>query len=177
MPRSGGFNTGGFKRQYPPGGALTFDGGLNNKFERALIEDNESPDCQNVTFENGSVRTRDGFVKVNTNAVSAQTFTGIYTRRSNTNAETMVVWAGTDMFTLGTTTFLTVPSGQGVFAASTRVAAAMQENYLFIGQSGTTAYKWDGSLLTRHGIPAPTATHSVASNGVGFLTGGDYRYN
>ena len=38
---------------YPPQGRVTFEGGLNNKFPRALIADNESPDTFNVVFTNG----------------------------------------------------------------------------------------------------------------------------
>jgi hypothetical protein len=170
---------GGFKRQYPEKGRILFDGGLDTKFEVSLIPDNESPDCANVVFNNGSVATRQGAIKLNTNAVSAQTFTGIYTRRANDGtSETMIVWAGTDMFTLNTTTFVTVPSAQGIFQVGNRITTAQYQNYMFIGQSGTTAYKWDGTYFTRHGVPAPTATATVASAGVaGALTAsGEYRY-
>ncbi len=175
---AGSFDTGGFKRQYPSTGALRFDGGKNSKFEVSLIEDNESPDCKNVVFDAGSVGTRQGSVKVNTLPVSFGTFTGLYTRLDNNGTgETMVAWAGANMYALAGTSFITVPSGQGVFQTGTRICWAQAENYGFIGQSGTTSYKWDGTRLTLHGIPAPATTHSVASNGAGLLTAsGNYQY-
>lgn len=167
-----------FKRQYPLEGRIEFDGGLDTKFEVSLLPDNESPDCANVIFSNGAVATRQGSIKLNTAAVSAQTFNGLYTRRAHDGvSETMVAWAGTDMFTLNTTTFVTVPSAQSIFQVGSRIGAAQYQNYMFIGQSGTTSYKWDGTYFTRHGVYAPTTTAAVASNGVGVLTAsGQYQY-
>lgn len=168
-----------FKRQYPAKGRIEFDGGLDNKFEVSIIPDNESPDCANVIFTNGSVGTREGSTKLNTAAVSAQTFNGIYTRRANDGVgETLCVWAGTDMFYLATTTFITVPSAQSVYGAGNRIAAVNFQNYLFIGQSGVTPYKYDGTGFTRHGIPAPSTSGTVGSaNVAGNLTAsGQYQY-
>jgi len=50
----------GFRRIYPGPGKIVFDGGKNNKYEKSIIEDNESPDCLNVDFNAGSVGTRSG---------------------------------------------------------------------------------------------------------------------
>lgn len=164
-------------RIFPQRGRQLFDGGKNSKFERAIIEDNESPDCLNVVFENGAVGTREGTVKLNTAAVGSMAFDGLYTRRADDGSETMVAYAGGTMYALQGTSFITIPSAQSVFTAGVRMAATQYENYLFMGNGGTIPYKWNGSTFTRHGVYAPTATAAVASNGTGNLTpSSDYRY-
>lgn len=164
-----------FQRIFPASSRLRFDGGKDNKFEKALIPDNESPDCANVIFNNGAVETRGGTAKFNTTAVGSFVGDGLYTRTGNDGVETMCAWWNGTFYTAAGTTFTTVPSGQSVFTAGTRVGAAMQENYLFMGNGGSIPYKWDGTYFTRHGIYSPTGTVSAASVGAGGLTG-DYRY-
>lgn len=167
-----------YKRLYPDQEVLTFDGGLDNKFPKALIPENESPDCLNVEFFDGAVGTRQGAVKLNTTPCSySAAFDGLYTRRDNSNAETMIAFIGGHMLTLGSTTFITVPSAQSVFTIGSRVGAEMSENYLFIGNGGAGPYKWDGTYFTQHGISAPTQTATVNSGTTGSLsTGATYYY-
>jgi hypothetical protein len=166
-----------FRRIYPEKGTILFDGGLNNKFERSIIEDNESPDCQNVIFNNGAVETRPGWSKVNTAAVGSFVGDGLYTRRARNASETMVAfWGGTAWQLVGTS-FTTIASAQSVFTAANRFGAAQDENYLFCGNGGSIAYKWNGAEFTRHGVYPPTTTCTVVSNGVGNLTAsGEYNY-
>lgn len=169
----------GYRRLYPNNESIIFDGGKDNKFPAALIPDNESPDCANVVFFNGACETREGAVKLNTAAAGTTPFDGIYTRRANDSSETMCVFIGGHMKTLGSTTFVTVPSAQSVFTIGSRVSADLAENYMFIGNGGAGPYKWDGTNFTQHGVPAPTQTMTVASNGAGSLTSGlavSYKY-
>lgn len=166
---------GRFKRVYPDSGWLLFDGGLNTKFERSIIQDNESPDCANVVFTNGAVETREGITKLNTAAIGTFVGDGLYTRRDDTGAETMVAFAGGSMWQLAGTSFSTVPSAQSVFTAGIRVAATQYENYMFIGNGGVTPYKWNGAEFTRHGVYPPTTTSTVSSQATGSLTGA-YQY-
>lgn len=163
------------RRIYPEKGTILFDGGLNTKFEKSIIEDNESPDCANVVFTNGAVETRQGSVKVNTLSVGSFVGDGIYTRRGNDLAETMIVWAGGYMWQLAGSTFTTVPSATSVFTAGVRMGAAMQENYMFFGNGNVIPYKWNGAEFTRHGVYPPTSTSTVGSQAVGVLTG-EYQY-
>ncbi len=161
---------------YPPKNRTTFDGGLNNKFPRTVIEDNESPDCLNVVFYNGAVETRGGSTKLNTTAIGTAAGDGLYTRRDNTGAETMVVFAKGSAWQLGVTTFTTIPSAQSVFTAGVRVATAQYENHMFIGNGGVTPYKYDGTYFTRHGVPAPTPTATVSAASVGLVEPQDWVY-
>lgn len=163
------------RRIYPDKGTILFDGGLNTKFEKSIIEDNESPDCANVVFANGAVETRQGAVKVNTTSVGTFVGDGIFTRRGNDSAETMIVWAGGYMWQLAGSTFTTVPSATSVFTAGVRMAAAMQENYMFFCNGNVLPYKWNGAEFTRHGVYPATTTHTAASQAAGTLTGG-YQY-
>ncbi len=143
---------------YPAKGRVTFDGGKNNKFPRSEIADNESPDCQEVFFTNGAAETRRGFAKLNTTAIGTYAVDGLYTRHDSTGAETMVAFCKGSMWQLGVTTFSTIASAQSVFTAGVRVGTAEYENHMFIGNGFVTAYKYDGTYFTRHGVPAPSAT-------------------
>jgi hypothetical protein len=160
-----------FRRIYPNAGKVIFDGGKNNKFEKSIIEDNETPDCLNVQLEAGSVGTRGGFVKVNTTSVGSFVNDGLYTRKGTNSAETMVAfWNGTGYANL-TTTFVTIPSAQSVFTGGIRVACAQMENHAFFGNGGVTPYKYNGTDWTRHGVPMPSGAVTASSNGAGNLSG------
>jgi hypothetical protein len=165
-----------FIKVYPStgDGRVTLDGGLNSKFPRALIQDNESPDCLNVIFNDGAVETREGTTKLNTAAIASVAIDGLYTRRANDDSETMIAFANGSAWDLQTTSFITIGSAQSVFTAGNRVAAAMYENHLFCGNGGVIPYKYDGDF-TRHGVYPPTTTHTAATNSNGTLTG-DYQY-
>lgn len=164
-----------FTRVYPDDKRLQFDGGKNSKYEVALIADNESPDCQNVTFDRGAVETRSGFQRVNTTSVGSFAVDGLYTRRDNTGAETMVLFAGTHMYALATTTFVTIASAQSVFTAGSRVGTAQMENNMYIGNGGIIPMRYQGANFVRHGVYPQTVTATVASQAAGTLTGG-YQY-
>lgn len=164
-----------FRIVYPASDKITFDGGMNSKFEKTLIEDNESPDCLNVTFGAGSVGSREGFVQVNTAAVGSFVCDGLYTRKGTGSAETMVAFYGGNGYTLDGTSLVTIPSAQGVLTAGVRVAAAQMENHIFICNGYITPYKYNGTNFTRHGVPQPSGTVSFNSNGAG-NPNGEYRY-
>lgn len=167
---------GEFRRIYPPKERLLFDGGKNSKFERAIIADNESPDCQNVIFSNGAVETREGVAKFNTTSVGSFVGDGLYTRRDNSGSETMVAWWNGTLYGLtGASTFTTIASAQSIFTAGVRVGAAQAQDHIFFGNGGTLPYKYNGSVFTRHGVYPPTATSTATSQATGVLTGG-YQY-
>ena len=173
MPRS---NPGSFRLIYPGTERIILDGGLNNKFEQAALEDNESPECQNVVFSGRSVKTREGAQQLNTQVVGSYVCDGLYTRHDRNDVETMVAFFNGDGFYLSNTTFVTIPSAQSVFTAGQRMGAAEMENHLFVCNGGVNAYKYNGTDFTRHGIPAPTATHT-ASQGTAagsLATSGEY---
>lgn len=163
---------------YPQQGRIAFDGGLNSKYERSLILDEESPDCANVTSENGAVASRKGYDKLNATAIGSYVGDGLYVRRTRTGGETMVAFAGGSAWTWDTTTFVTIGSAQSVFTAGVRVASTQYENHLFAGNGSVTPYKWNGTDWTRHGVYPPTTTMTAASapTGAALASGSSYTY-
>lgn len=164
-----------FKKVFPSQGKILFDGGKNNKFEKSIIEDNESPDCLNVVFDNGSVGTRDGFKKVNTGSVGTFVCDGVYTRHGTNGTDTLVAFYGGHGFTLDGTSLVTIPSAQSIFTMGVRVGSAQMENHAFYGNGGVTPYKYNGTNFTRHGVPQPTNTASFNTGAAGNPNGA-YRY-
>lgn len=160
-----------FNVVFPPKGRMVFDGGLNSKFERSIIAENESPSCANVVFTNGAVETRGGATRLNTAAIGSFVGDGLYTRRDNTGAETMVAFAGGTMWQLGATSFTAIASATSVFTAGVRVGTTQYENHMFIGNGGVTPYKYNGAHFTRHGVPVPAMT---SASGVVSATGGTF---
>ena len=166
------------KKQYPPKDRVYLDGGLNSKYARAIIQDNESPDCRNVIFTDGTVETRGGTAKLNTTAVGSFIADGLYTRHNNDASQTMVAWFGGTLYDYQSPSFVTIGSAQSVYTAAERVYAAEYENYIFFGNGNSTPYKYggDGNTFTRHGITAATTTMSVATASTGTALTGDYQY-
>jgi len=163
------------RRIFPPNGRQFFDGGLNNKFERSIIDGNESPDCANVVFENGAVGTRYGVTKINS-TIGSFVGDGIHTRRDNTGAETMIVHAGGTSWGWTGSTFTTIGSAQSVWTAGQRVGSVQQENHIFFGNGGVIPYKWNGTDFTRHGAYPPTTTFTAATAPTGTTLTGEYSY-
>lgn len=162
-------------KRYPPKGRIEFDGGKNNRSEKTIILDNESPDCLNVIFDNGSAETRGGSTKLNTAAVGSYVCDGLYTRHNNLGSETMVAWWNGTLYGLATTTFVVVPSAMSVYTPGLRVYAEEYENYMFFGNGSGTPYKYNGTF-TRHGIPAPSSAMSAATASTGSAMSGAYIY-
>ena len=148
---------------------------MNNKFDRNLININESPSCQNVIFGDRSVETRGGTKKLNTTSVGTFVCDGLYTRHDNGGTETMCAWYNGSLYTLGdalgSTTFTAVASAASVFTAGQRVCAAEYENYIFFGNGGSNPYKYNGTTFTRHGIPAPTSALTAVTGASSGLSG------
>lgn len=154
-----------FDVTYPPKGEITFDGGMNSKYSRALIAENQSPDCLNVTSDGNAVGTRGGTQKFNSVSVGTFACDGLFTRHSSSGSESMVAWFGGSFYQASNTTFVTVPSGQSLWTAGVKVSAAEYENYLFMGNGYTVPMKWNGTDLTRHGVYPPVSAPTYSSIG------------
>lgn len=167
-----------FQRRYPKTDRIYLDGGLNSKYPKALIPDNESPDCANVVFDDGAVGTRGGTTKITTSAVGSFACDGLFTRHDNDGGQTMCAWFGGKMYTWDASTFTTTPSAISVFTAGTRVFAAEYENYIFFGNGNGTPYKYggDSDTFTRHGVPQPASSPTAGTAPTGTGLTGDFRY-
>lgn len=156
---------------YPPKQRQNFDGGLNNKYDRHLIEDNESPECQNVIFDRGTVETRLGVAKLNSSSVGTFVGHGLYTRHTNDGNQTMVAWFNGTAYTYAANTFTTIPSAQSIYTAGVRVCAAEYENYIFFNNGNNDGYKYNGAF-TYHKVPTQASAATVDSGGTGVLCAG-----
>ena len=165
-----------FEMLYPSKGRIGFDGGLNTKFDKQLIADNESPDCQNVIYGNGTVETRGGTTKLNTTTVGTFACDGLYVRHANNGSTTMLAWFGGTLYGLGSTTFTAIASSVSQFTAGARVSAAEYENHIFFGNGGAIHMKYNGAHFTRHGNYPPTSAVVAASATTGSALTGEYSY-
>jgi len=165
-------------KRYPSKSRMMFDGGLNNKFEKSTIPENQSPDCLNVIFTDGAVETRGGSSKMNTTTVGSFAAQGIYTRHDDAGTQTMTAWWNGSMYTYNGTSFTTQASAQSVFTAATRVYSAEYENHAFYGNGGSVPYKYGGSgdEFTRHGVYTASATASIATAATGSALTGEFSY-
>jgi hypothetical protein len=139
-----------------------FDGGLNTKISSLQGEPNESPDCQNVEFDDvGAVGTRLGTTKINTAPVAGAVDL-LHTYRSNSGSELLAAYGS--IFKLSGTSFGEVTGSTGLFTAGVRVHAENAQNYVFFG-NGTAEYKYNGADFTRWGVPTLTTAFitSIAS--------------
>lgn len=170
MPRSP------FQQVFPPSGRVRMDGGLNNKFDREIIQDNESPECLNVIFDAGSVETRGGTSLVNTASVGSFVCDGLFTRHDSGGAESMVAWFGGSLFALSGTSLSTIASAQSVFTVGERVGSAEYEDFIFFGNGTDVPIKYKDGEATRHGIYSPNSSPTAGTAPTGTVLTGDYRY-
>lgn len=161
---------------YPARKKIQFDGGKNSKYQVQLLDDNESPDCLNVRFDQGAVETRGGFTKLNTAAVGSLVADGLYTKHDRSGTESMCAWFAGSLYVLSGTSFHAVASATSIFTAGQRVGSSEYENYIFFGNGGTLPYKYAAGDFTRHGIYPPVSAPALASNSTGQLSAGTYVY-
>ncbi len=157
---------------YPPKGEITFDGGSNFKYARALIPENASPDNLNCTTDGDAIETRGGSLKLNTATVGSYSCDGLFTRHHTSGSESMVAWFGGTFYQLSGTSFNTVPSGQSVWTAGSKVYAVEYENKMFMGNGGSIPMKWDGTAFTRHGVYPPVSSPTYTSLGASSAASG-----
>lgn len=95
-----------------------FDLGLNTKTTPLHGKPEESPNCQDVEFSDlGAVGTRTGYSVLNTAAIATQPIDCLdgYVMRSGTKQ--LLAWCNGTLHYLSGTTFITVPSADGVATA------------------------------------------------------------
>jgi len=163
-----------------------FDGGLNTKDSPSRISTFESPDCQNVVFDDqGSVVTRQGTGYFST-SISQTTDTTAITHNIEmglnkidglqTYKGTMVAWSAGNMLRASGTTWVTVPSSVGQFSSGVAVASVVYQNVLFCsdGTNGPWRYQ-GGSDFYNMGIDTPSACTGSGTS-AGSIQTGTYHY-
>jgi hypothetical protein len=164
-----GIMTNPYQKVLPNNGRIFFDGGKSNKYDQSLIPNNESPDCANVIFSNGSVETRPGTIKASSGIVGSFPGKGLFSRKENGGSETMIAaWDGT-LYDYDGINFSTISGTTGAFNSFYKLFGAQAENYLFLGNGGQP-YKYN-EYFTRHGIETPSVINSWTCGAAGVLTG------
>lgn len=168
----------GYDVLYPDKGRIELVGGLNTKIDRHEIDDDESPDCQNVVFGDGTVETRGGTTEITSQSVGSYVGDGLYTRHDSDNeTQTMVGWWNGSAYTWNGASFVTIGSAQSVYTGGERVAAAEYENHIFFNNAtGQQPYKWQGGDFTRHGIEEPQSAPTATTAATGTALTGDYQW-
>lgn len=131
-------------------------GGINTKFAVTNIKDNESPNCQNVTFSTtGSISKRKGFSKLNFNQIieggSPQVTTGIYQHKKSDGTSCVIVGAGTKLYDSATSPTI-IKSGQ---ASGALYDFTSLNDFAFIVNGVDPNLKYDCTTITALGIDAP----------------------
>lgn len=136
-----------------------FDGGLNTKVSSLQGELNESPDLQNVEFDDlGAVATRNGYYKV-TSSPAAGALDLLHSYRKSSGAELMAIYS--TAYQLSGTALVAVSGSTNVFNHGYRVHAENCQNYAFFS-NGTDKYKYNGTDFTLWGVPTTTTAFITA---------------
>ena len=121
-----------------------FDGGLNNKYEPPIIQNNEAQSCANVVFTDvGAVQTRQGYTPLNTARITSDPCDGLFTANWNNGNQSILAAFGTDLMVLSGPTFQTVGSAEGTYTTGTHKNFVMNQNLVFIGNGSTPTYTYE----------------------------------
>ena len=150
-----------------------FDGGLNTKASPVQLTPDQSPDLQNVVFDDeGAVQTRKGCTLFNTSSMGTAPVDLLHSFVQNNSTRQLMAICNSSLFKASGTAMVKVATD--VFTAGINVQAVTYQNRMFMSNGYQKPYKWDGTSFTQWGVPtvsAPTGTVTT----VGVLNGA-YRY-
>ena len=153
-----------------------FDGGLNTKLQNTNTPLNQSPDCQNVQFDDyGAVGTNTGYNVFNTAAIATAPIDGIgkYVDYSG-DQKLMVACAGSLWYASGTT-FVTVAGSEGLYTSAVDVSMINVDDWVYVSNGSVRPYKYDGTNFQTIGVDPTTVLASAVCNASGVLSG-TFRY-
>lgn len=152
-----------------------FDGGYNSKVSPLIANLSESPDLQNVEFNDvGSVETRKGSAILNSAFSGSSPVDLLHSFFNDDGVKQLMYISSGDMYRMSGNTEIIIPSAQSIYTNNIPVQAVNFQNKMFISNGGALPYKWNGSEFTQWGIPSPSSpTAAIGSDGT--LTG-NYKY-
>ena len=150
-----------------------FDGGLNTKFVNTNTPPNQSPDLQNVDFDDhGAVSTVDGYTVFNPVAIGTAVIDGLHSYVNNAGTRELLAACKGSIWRASGNTFVTVGSSQSQYTAGQDVNMITVESEVYIQNGYIKAYRWNGGDYLQVGVSAPTSgTVSAVSDGTGALNG------
>lgn len=155
---------------------LAFDGGLNTKGQATNLPINQSPDLQNVVFDDyGAVETTLGYAKLNATAIATAAIDGIHSYVQNDGTQKLIAACNGTVHYASGTAFVAIPGATSVFTAGVAMDFLTTDNKLICVNGYKRPYKWNGTDFTHCGPSAPTGTASAVCSGSGVLSG-SFRY-
>lgn len=152
-----------------------FDGGLNTKATPLHVKSDQSPDLQNVMFDDfGSVETRRGRAPFLDTAIGSAVIDGLHSYVRGTGTAEMIAGANGSIWRVSGNTAVTVASSQSQYTAGVPVHFLTFQDQLFISNGGIRPYKYNGTEFIHWGVSSPSAA-TVAVNSAGTLVG-TYQY-
>ena len=155
----------------------SFDGGANTKMHETDMPLNESPELQNVMFEDyGAVETSKGLTHYNT-AVASAYIDGIATYVL-TGVSRLLIASNSKVYEAsGTTTgtLVSITSADSLFTAGVKIEIHQFENKAYISNGTIRPYVYNGTDFQVCGVAIPTQVLTAVTNSAGTLTG-TYRY-
>lgn len=153
-----------------------FDGGLNTKVSPSLGDPDQSPNLQDVTFDDfGAVATRYGYTPFTSQMIEASApIDGLHSYVKNDGTSQLMAAHNGSIWRASGNTFVTIPSAYNTFTTETKCNFVTFQDRAFISNGLENPAKWNGTEFTRWGVSVPSAaTVEVSSAGAG---DGYYRY-
>lgn len=148
-----------------------FDGGYNSKVSPLIAPLNESPDLQNVVFDDlGAVETRLGRELFTSAGIASAQIDMLHSFIKDNGTEELMTVCNTTMYRLSGNTAIAVASATSLFTIDVRIQALNYQNQMWMSNGGINPYKWNGTEFTQWGIPTPSAP-TAATTSDGTLTG------
>lgn len=153
-----------------------FDGGLNTKATPLHGDPDQSPDSQNVIYDDeGAVQTSRGRTRFNSSAIATASIDLLHSYVNNSGTAQLMAACNGNLYRASGNTFVAVASATSVFTKNVGIFAVTFQNKMFMTDGYVNPYKWNGTEFTRMGVPTQENTTTAATGGAGLLSG-TYNY-
>lgn len=151
----------------------TLDGGLSTKYTDQNTPINQTPDCQNVVFDDfGAVGTAYGYLNLNSTPIGSFPVDGMHEYQNNVNTRRLLVACGGTIHEWDGNDFNPIASSVSICTVGQDVHMKTVNNFAYISNGYIPPYKYDGTNFTRINPSNVTAgAASVVSAGAGNLNG------
>jgi hypothetical protein len=149
--------------------------GLNTKMTDSATPPTQSPDLQNIMFDDfGAIRSADGYAKFNSTQIASAPIDGLGTYIDPSNDRILIAACNTNLYSQDGTSFTVI--GSNVYTAGVDVRILPVSGKLIFTNGYMRPLMWDGTNLLRYGIYGPDpVTATVTSYASGVLSG-TYNY-
>lgn len=154
-----------------------FDGGLNTKYTDVSMPLNQSPDLQNVVFDDyGAVATTQGYEKVNATAIASAAIEGLHSYVKSNGQRTLLAVCNRGLYAESGGEFELVTGSTGVYTYGVDVKIETVADYAYLSDGYANPYKYNGGVLTTVGVPTPEEGAASAVSSAPGVLNGTYKY-